>query len=291
MGATGLGVYLDFRDAIARFGEKVVKERYGNLFEMYREITAEDAYKTPMRIYPAIHYAMGGLWVDYNLMSNLPGLFVIGEANFADHGANRLGASSLMQCLSDGYFILPYTIGDYLALNGGKRPSAEVAEAKQAEQETVQRLNKLLSIPGKRTPAEFHRQLGKILWNNCGMARQEAGLKTAIQQIATLRDEFWQNVIVPGSHQDINMALERAGRVADFLELGELICLDALTRAESCGCHLRTEFQTPEGECLRNDAGYAHVAAWEFGGGGKPFQLHKEALVYENAHMAQRSYK
>jgi len=291
VGATGLGVYLDFRDAIARFGGEVVKERYGNLFEMYREITAEDAYKTPMRIYPAIHYAMGGLWVDYNLMSNLPGLFVIGEANFADHGANRLGASALMQGLSDGYFILPYTIGDYLARNGVKRPSADVAEAKQAEQETAQRLNKLLSIRGKRTPVEFHRQLGKILWDNCGMARQEAGLKTAIQQIATLRDEFWQNVIVPGSHQDLNMALERAGRVADFLELGELICLDALTRAESCGCHFRTEFQTPEGECLRNDAEYAYVAAWEFGGDGKPSQLHKEPLVYEEAHMAQRSYK
>ena len=291
VGATGLGVYLDFRDAIARFGGEVVRERYGNLFEMYREITAENAYKTPMRIYPAIHYAMGGLWVDYNLMSNLPGLFVIGEANFADHGANRLGASALMQGLSDGYFILPYTIGDYLARNGVKRPSADVAEAKQAEQETAQRLNKLLSIRGKRTPVEFHRQLGKILWDNCGMARQEAGLKTAIQQIATLRDEFWQNVIVPGSHQDLNMALERAGRVADFLELGELICLDALTRAESCGCHFRTEFQTPEGECLRNDAEYAYVAAWEFGGDGKPSQLHKEPLVYEEAHMAQRSYK
>ncbi|MCX6900089.1 MAG: fumarate reductase/succinate dehydrogenase flavoprotein subunit [Verrucomicrobia bacterium] len=291
VGVTGLGVYLDFRDAIARFGEKVVKERYGNLFEMYREITAEDAYKTPMRIYPAIHYAMGGLWVDYNLMSNLPGLFVVGEANFADHGANRLGASALMQGLSDGYFILPYTIGDYLARNGVKRPSADAAEAKQAEQETAQRLNKLLSIHGKRTPVEFHKQLGKILWENCGMARQEAGLKTAIQQIAALRDEFWQNVIVPGSHQDLNMALERAGRVADFLELGELICLDALTRAESCGCHFRTEFQTPEGECLRNDADYAYVAAWEFGGVGKPSQLHKEPLVYEEAHMAQRSYK
>ncbi|MFA6561360.1 MAG: fumarate reductase/succinate dehydrogenase flavoprotein subunit [Verrucomicrobiia bacterium] len=291
VGTTGLGVYLDFRDAIARFGGEVVKERYGNLFEMYREITAEDAYKTPMRIYPAIHYAMGGLWVDYNLMSNLPGLFVIGEANFADHGANRLGASALMQGLSDGYFILPYTIGDYLARNGVKRPSADVPEAKLAEQETAQRLNKLLSIRGKRTPVEFHKQLGKILWEHCGMARQEAGLKTAIQQIAALRDEFWQNVIVPGSHQDLNMALERAGRVADFLELGELICLDALTRAESCGCHFRTEFQTPEGECLRNDAEYACVAAWEFGGPGKPSQLHKEPLVYEEAHMAQRSYK
>jgi succinate dehydrogenase / fumarate reductase flavoprotein subunit len=291
VGPGGLGVFLDFSAAIKRLGEPVVRERYGNLFDMYHEITNENAYKTPMRIYPAIHYAMGGLWVDYNLMSNLPGLFVIGEANFSDHGANRLGASALMQGLADGYFVLPYTIGDYLARNEVKRPAADVAEAKQAEVETAARLNKLLSIRGKRTPVEFHKQLGKLLWDNCGMAREEAGLKKAMQAIAALREEFWQNVIVPGSHADLNMALERAGRVADFLELGELLCLDALERRESCGCHLRTEFQTPEGECLRNDKDYAYVAAWEFTGAGRLPQLHKEPLVYEEAHMAQRSYK
>ncbi|MBI5395252.1 MAG: fumarate reductase/succinate dehydrogenase flavoprotein subunit [Verrucomicrobia bacterium] len=291
VGPGGLGVFLDFRDAIKRLGEPVIRERYANLFDMYHEITIENAYKTPMRIYPAIHYAMGGLWVDYNLMSNLPGLFVIGEANFSDHGANRLGASALMQGLADGYFVLPYTIGDYLARNEVKRPAADVPEAKLAETETAARLNKLLSIRGKRTPVEFHKQLGRILWDNCGMAREEAGLKKAMQAIAALREEFWQNVIVPGSHADLNMALERAGRVADFLELGELLCLDALERRESCGCHLRTEFQTPEGECLRNDTDYAYVAAWEFTGAGKPPQLHKEPLVYEEAHMAQRSYK
>ncbi|MFA5192087.1 MAG: fumarate reductase/succinate dehydrogenase flavoprotein subunit [Verrucomicrobiia bacterium] len=291
VGPGGLGVFLDFRDAVARLGKEIVEERYGNLFEMYREITADDAYETPMRIYPAVHYTMGGLWVDYNLMSNLPGLFVVGEANFSDHGANRLGASGLMQGLGDGYFILPYTIGDYLTRNEVNRPSSDVAEAKQAEQGTVERLNKLLTIRGKRTPVEFHKQLGRILWNNCGMARQEAGLKKAIVEIAELRHEFWQNVLVPGSHDDLNMALERAGRVADFLELGELLCRDALSRAESCGCHFRQEFQTPEGECLRNDAEHAYVAAWEFAGSDKPAQLHKEPLVYEEAHMAQRSYK
>jgi succinate dehydrogenase / fumarate reductase, flavoprotein subunit len=291
VGPGGRGVFLDFRDAIKRFGEEVVRERYGNLFEMYHEITNENAYQTPMRIYPAVHYAMGGLWVDYNLMSNLPGLFVVGEANFSDHGANRLGASALMQGLSDGYFILPYTIGNYLAQNQVKRPAADVSEAKQTEQAVAERLGKLLSISGKRTPADFHKHLGKILWDKCGMARTEAGLQQAKQEIAALREEFWKNVIVPGSHDDLNMALERAGRVADFLELGELMCLDALERRESCGCHFRTEFQTPEGECLRNDTEYAYVAAWEFGGNGKPPVLNKEPLVYEEAHMAQRSYK
>jgi len=291
VGPGGLGVYLDFRDAIRRLGEPVIRERYGNLFDMYHEITNENAYRTPMRIYPAIHYAMGGLWVDYNLMSNLPGLFVIGEANFSDHGANRLGASALMQGLADGYFVLPYTIGDYLARNEVPRPAADVPEAKQAEADTAARLNKLLSIRGRRKPVEFHKQLGKLLWDNCGMAREEAGLKKTIQAIAALREEFWQNVLVPGSHADLNMALERAGRVADFLELGELLCLDALERRESCGCHFRVEFQTPEGECLRNDADYAYVAAWEFAGAGQPPRLHKEPLVYEEAHMAQRSYK
>ena len=291
VGPGGRGVFLDFRDAIKRFGEDVVRERYGNLFEMYHEITNENAYKAPMRIYPAVHYAMGGLWVDYNLMSNVPGLFVVGEANFSDHGANRLGASALMQGLSDGYFVLPYTIGNYLGQNQVKRPAADVPEVKRAEQTVTERLNKLLGVRGKRTPADFHKHLGKILWDKCGMARTEASLQQAIREIAALRDEFWQNVIVPGSHDDLNMALERAGRVADFLELGELLCLDALERRESCGCHFRTEFQTPEGECLRNDAEYAYVAAWEFGGDGKPAVLHKESLVYEEAHMAQRSYK
>jgi succinate dehydrogenase / fumarate reductase flavoprotein subunit len=291
VGPGGLGVYLDFRDAIERLGGKTIRERYGNLFQMYHEITAEDAYKTPMRIYPAVHYAMGGLWVDYNLMSNLPGLFVIGEANFSDHGANRLGASALMQGLADGYFILPYTIGDYLARNEGARPKADAAECKQAETEVAARTKKLMSVRGRKTPMEIHKQLGKILWDNCGMSRDEAGLKRALQEIPALREEFANNVIVPGSDADLNQALERAGRVADFLELGELMCLDALTRAESCGCHFRTEFQTPDGECLRNDAAYAHVAAWEFKGVGQAPALHKEPLVYEEAHLAQRSYK
>jgi succinate dehydrogenase / fumarate reductase flavoprotein subunit len=291
VGPGGRGVFLDFRDAIKRLGEGTVRERYGNLFDMYHEITAENAYKTPMRIYPAVHYAMGGLWVDYNLMSNLPGLFVVGEANFSDHGANRLGASALMQGLSDGYFILPYTIGHYLAQSQVKRPAADAAEAKQAEQEASQRLGKLLSIRGGRTPVDFHKQLGKILWDHCGMERNEAGLRKARQAIAALREEYWQNVTVPGSHDDLNMALERACRVGDFLELGELMCLDALERHESCGCHFRSEFQTPEGECLRNDGEYAHVAAWEFAGAGNAPVLHKEPLVYEEAHLAQRSYK
>jgi succinate dehydrogenase / fumarate reductase flavoprotein subunit len=291
VGPGGRGVFLDFRDAIKRLGESTVRERYGNLFDMYHEITAENAYKTPMRIYPAVHYAMGGLWVDYNLMSNLPGLFVVGEANFSDHGANRLGASALMQGLSDGYFILPYTIGHYLAQSQVKRPAADAAEAKQAEQEASQRLGKLLSIRGGRTPVDFHKQLGKLLWDHCGMERNEAGLRKARQAIAALREEYWQNVTVPGSHDDLNMALERACRVGDFLELGELMCLDALERHESCGCHFRSEFQTPEGECLRNDGEYAHVAAWEFAGAGNAPVLHKEPLVYEEAHLAQRSYK
>jgi succinate dehydrogenase / fumarate reductase flavoprotein subunit len=291
VGPGGRGVFLDFRDAIKRLGEGTVRERYGNLFDMYHEITAENAYKTPMRIYPAVHYAMGGLWVDYNLMSNLPGLFVVGEANFSDHGANRLGASALMQGLSDGYFILPYTIGHYLAQGQVKRPAADAAEAKQAEQEASQRLGKLLSIRGGRTPVDFHKQLGKILWDHCGMERNEAGLRKARQAIAALREEYWQNVTVPGSHDDLNMALERACRVGDFLELGELMCLDALERHESCGCHFRSEFQTPEGECLRNDGEYAHVAAWEFAGAGTAPVIHKEPLVYEEAHLAQRSYK
>jgi succinate dehydrogenase / fumarate reductase flavoprotein subunit len=292
VGESGLGVYLDFSDAIKRLGEAKVRERYGNLFDMYHEITGENAYKTPMRIYPAIHYTMGGLWVDYNLMSNLPGLFVIGEANFSDHGANRLGASALMQGLADGYFVLPYTIGDYLAQQKpGSRPKPDAAEFKQAEQETHAGIKKLLSTRGRKTITEFHKQLGKILWEKCGMARNEKGLKEALQLIPQLREEFWQNVNVTGENEEFNQALERAGRVADFLELGELICYDALMRDESCGCHFREEHVTDDGECKRNDEQYAYVAAWEFKGVGDTAALHKEPLTYEEIHLATRSYK
>jgi len=285
------GVYLDFADAIKSLGKAVIEERYGNLFEMYHEITDEDAYGKPMRIYPAIHYMMGGLWVDYNLMSTVPGLFVIGEANFSDHGANRLGASALMQGFADGYFILPYTIGDYLATMKQPRPGTDAAEFRKAEGDIGTRIKKLLSIRGKRTIDEFHKELGKVLWDRCGMARNAAGLKEALQLIPAVRDEFWKNVIVPGQGEELNQALERAGRVADFLELGELMAYDALTRDESCGCHFREEHQTPDGECLRNDERFAHVAAWEFAGEGKTPMLHKEPLAYEEAHFAQRSYK
>ena len=291
VGPGGRGVYLDFGAAIKRLGKDVIRERYDNLFEMYHEITNEDAFTKPMRIYPAIHYMMGGLWVDYNLMSNLPGLFVIGEANFSDHGANRLGASALMQGFADGYFILPYTIGDYLATSKQAKPRNEASEFKQAEQETSGRVQQLLAIRGKKTVDEFHKELGKILWEQCGMARNEAGLKQALQAIPALREEFWKNVIVPGTGEELNQNLERAGRVADFLELGELIARDALTRDESCGGHFREEHQTPDGECQRDDANFAHVAAWEFVGDGKEPVLHKEPLVYEEAHLAQRSYK
>ncbi len=292
VGESGLGVYLDFGDAINRLGRKVVEERYGNLFDMYHEITHENAYEQPMRIFPAIHYTMGGLWVDYNLMSNLPGLFVIGEANFSDHGANRLGASALMQGLADGYFVLPYTIANYLATQKpGSRPKADTAEFKAAEKDVADRLNKLLGIRGKKTITEFHKQLGKILWEHCGMARNKAGLEQALKLIPTLRDEFWNNVNVPGEGGDLNQSLERAGRVADYLELGELIVTDALARDESCGCHLREEHQTPEGECQRNDAEYAYAAAWEFTGVGAKPNLHKEPLVYESVQLAERSYK
>ncbi len=291
VGESGRGVYLDFRDAIQRLGIEVVRERYGNLFDMYHEITGEDAYKTPMRIYPAIHYTMGGLWVDYNLMSNIPGLYVLGEANFSDHGANRLGASALMQGLADGYFVVPYTVGDYLAGQMGKRPKPDASEFKQAEQEVTDRLKKLLSIRGRKTITEFHKQLGHILWEHCGMARNEKGLREAAQLIPALREEFWNNVNITGEAEEFNQALERAGRVADYLELAELIVCDALTRDESCGCHFREEHQTPDGECKRNDDYFAHVAAWEFKGVGQPPVLHKEPLVYEEVHFATRSYK
>ena len=288
VGPGGYGVYLDFGAAIKRLGGDTVRERYGNLFDMYHEITNDDAYKTPMRIYPAIHYCMGGLWVDYNLMSNLPGLFVIGEANFSDHGANRLGASALMQGLGDGYFILPYTIGDYLA---GQKPErrTDTAEFRQAEQDVDARLTTLLAGRGKKSIDQFHKQLGKILWENCGMARTAKSLTSALQAIPALREEFRQNVIVPGTGAELNQSLERAGRVADYFELAELICRDALTRDESCGCHYRLEHTTEEGECKRNDDAFAHVAAWEFT--GQAPVLHKESLHYEEVHLAQRSYK
>ncbi|MFZ4695864.1 MAG: fumarate reductase/succinate dehydrogenase flavoprotein subunit [Verrucomicrobiia bacterium] len=291
VGPSGLGVYLDFSDAIARLGEDTVRERYGNLFDMYHEITAESAYQAPMRIYPAIHYVMGGLWVDYDLMSTIPGLFVLGEANFSDHGANRLGASALMQGLADGYFILPYTVGDYLASSKQKRPAADAAEFKQAETEVQGRVKRLLGVNGRRTITEFHRRLGKILWENCGMARNAAGLKKALQEIPSLRKEFWQDVKVPGEGEELNQALERAGRVADFLELGELLCMDALAREESCGCHLREEHQMEDGECRRDDEKFAHVAAWEFQGDDRPPTRHVEPLIYEGIHLATRSYK
>jgi succinate dehydrogenase / fumarate reductase flavoprotein subunit len=292
VGESGLGVYLDFADAIQRLGIDKIRERYGNLFDMYHEITHEDAYHSPMRIFPAMHYAMGGLWVDYNLMSNLPGLFVIGEANFSDHGANRLGASALMQGLADGYFVLPYTIGDYLASQKpGSRPKADASEFKLAEQETNERIQKLLSIRGQKTVTDFHKELGRILWTHCGMARSEKSLKEALTLIPALRDEFWKNVNVPGNGEDLNQSLERAGRVADYLELAELLVYDALIRDESCGCHFREEHQTEDGECQRNDEQYAYVAAWEFTGVGNTPTLNKEPLVYEEVHLAQRSYK
>jgi succinate dehydrogenase / fumarate reductase flavoprotein subunit len=291
VGSTGLGVYLDFADATKRLGENVVRERYSNLFDMYERITDENPYQVPMRIYPAIHYAMGGLWVDYNLMSTIPGLHVIGEANFSDHGANRLGASALMQGLADGYFILPYTIGDYLARNKLDKLDASHPEAKKVEAEVKERTKKLLGIKGKRTVDSFHRELGKLLWDKCGMARSDAGLKEALDKIPALKDEYWKNVNVLGENESLNASLEKAGRVADFLEFGELMCRDALERKESCGGHFREEFQTPEGEALRDDTNFCHVAAWEYQGDGKAPVMHKEPLTFENVHLTQRSYK
>ncbi|MBU3758817.1 MAG: fumarate reductase/succinate dehydrogenase flavoprotein subunit [Candidatus Omnitrophica bacterium] len=292
VGPGGQGVYLDFADAIERLGENKIRERYGNLFHMYGKITGENPYKVPMRIYPAIHYTMGGLWVDYNLMSNVPGLFVIGEANFSDHGANRLGASALMQGLADGYFVLPYTIADYLArITKPGSVKTDHAEFERAETESMSRIKKLLAIKGKKTPDEIHRQLGKLLWDKCGMARDEAGLKQALKKIPEIREEFWSSVNVLGSGEEINQSLEKAGRVADFIDFGELMCYDALNRNESCGGHFRTEHQTEEGEALRNDADYCYVAAWEYSGEGKAPILHKEPLAYENVKLAQRSYK
>ncbi|NIP43819.1 MAG: fumarate reductase/succinate dehydrogenase flavoprotein subunit [candidate division Zixibacteria bacterium] len=291
VGETGEGVYLDFSDAIERLGEDAIRDRYGNLFHMYEKITAENPYKVPMRIYPAPHYTMGGLWVDYNLMSNLPGLFVIGEANFSDHGANRLGASALMQGLADGYFVIPYTIGDYLARITPGKVKADHEEFKKSEEDVKQRVHKLLSINGKRTVDDFHRQLGRLMWEECGMARNEQGLKKALLEIPKIRDEFWENVKVVGENEELNQCLERAGRVVDFLEFAELMCEDALDRDESCGGHFREEHQTEEGEALRDDENYAHVSAWEFTGVGKKPNLHKEPLEFKEVHLAQRSYK
>jgi succinate dehydrogenase / fumarate reductase flavoprotein subunit len=290
VGPGGKGVYLDFADAIKRLGEKTIRERYGNLFDMYQTITGENAYQTPMRIYPAVHYTMGGLWVDYNLMSNVPGLFVLGEANFSDHGANRLGASALMQGLADGYFVVPYTIANYLAGVKTPRPPVTHPEFKKVEEDVANLTKRLLSIKGKRTVTSIHRQLGKIMWEDCGMARTKETLTNAIQQIPALREEFWKNVVVPGSGAELNQNLEYAGRVADFLEFGELLCRDALHRNESCGGHFRAEYQTPDGEALRDDQNFSYVAAWEFKGVGN-WELHKEPLVYEEVHMSQRSYK
>ncbi|MCW7492187.1 fumarate reductase/succinate dehydrogenase flavoprotein subunit [Leptospira sp. 2 VSF19] len=291
VGDKRLGVYLDFSDSIKRLGESVVADRYDNLFQMYERITGENPYKVPMRIYPAVHYTMGGLWVDYNLMSNIPGLHVLGEANFSDHGANRLGASALMQGLADGYFVIPYTIGDYFAKEGHKNISTDRPEFKEAEARVREMTNKLLAINGKKTPDDFHRALGKIMWDQCGMARNEKGLKDALKKIPELREEFWNNVKVAGSGSELNQELEKAGRVADYLEFGELLCLDALTREESCGGHFREEHQTEDGEAKRNDEKFCHVTAWEYQGEGKAPKEHREKLEYENIHLAVRSYK
>ena len=291
VGTTGLAVYLDFADSIKRLGKHVIEERYGNLFDMYHEITAEDPYKSPMRIYPAVHYTMGGLWVDYNLMSTIPGLFVTGEANFSDHGANRLGASALMQGLADGYFILPYTVGDYLASTKFTPVKMEDAPFKEAQAGIEEMIKKLMSINGKKTVEEFHRELGKVMWECVGMGRNKTGLQRALQEIPKIREEFWNNVKLVGAANDLNAELERAGRVADFLELGELLAFDALHREESCGGHFREEYQTEEGEALRNDKKFAYVAAWEFAGVGKKPILNKEPLEFEYVKPSQRSYK
>jgi succinate dehydrogenase / fumarate reductase flavoprotein subunit len=293
VGPGGLGVYLDFADAVRRLGEQGVRERYGNLFEMYERITGEDPYKVPMRIFPAVHYTMGGLWVDYNLQSTIPGLFVLGEANFSDHGANRLGASALMQGLADGYFVIPYTIGDYLAQAKLEKADARHAAAADAENRVKERTARLVGAKGKRSADSFHRELGKIMWDKCGMARNKAGLEEAIAKIPALREQFWKDIAVPGSGEELNKELEKAGRVADFLELGELMCRDALHREESAGGHFREEYQTPEGEAMRNDDAFCYAAAWQWKGAGEraAWELCKEPLTFDNVHLAQRSYK
>jgi succinate dehydrogenase / fumarate reductase flavoprotein subunit len=291
VGPGGRGVYLDFADAIKRLGTDRIAERYGNLFEMYERITDENPYNVPMRIYPAVHYTMGGLWVDYNLMSTIPGLHVIGEANFSDHGANRLGASALMQGLADGYFVIPLTIGDYLASARPEAIAADNQEVRATVASVIERTRRLTAIGGKRSATSFHRELGKIVWEYCGMARSAEGLRRALQLIPALRAEFWNDLLVPGTGEELNQELERAGRVADFLELAELMCIDALQREESCGAHFRIEHQTPDGEALRHDDAFAYVAAWEFAGDGKSPVLHKEPLAFENVALATRSYR
>jgi len=291
VGGSGIAVFLDFKDAIQRLGRDTVEAKYGNLFDMYYQITDEDPYSQPMRIYPAVHYTMGGLWVDYNLMTSVPGLYALGECNFSDHGANRLGASALMQGLADGYFVIPYTLGDYLATIGPKPVDANHPAFEQTKQEVIRHVNELLALNGTRTVNDYHRELGHIMWEYCGMARTEEGLKKAKGLIRELRADFWKNAKVVGENEEFNASLERAGRVADFLELGELMVDDALMRRESCGGHFRVESQTPEGEALRQDDQFAFVAAWEFKGENQPEQLNKEELVFENVHLTQRSYK
>jgi succinate dehydrogenase / fumarate reductase flavoprotein subunit len=291
VGESGLAVYLDFSDAIGRLGVDVIRSRYANLFDMYTKITAEDPYKVPMRIYPAIHYTMGGLWVDYNLMSTIPGLHVLGEANYSDHGANRLGASALMQGLADGYFVIPYTLAHYLGGTPLPPVTTDDDAFREAEASVRKQIDRLLSVKGSKTPRQLHRELGAVLWDDVGMARSEAGLRKALTRIPQLREEFWHNVSVPGPHHTLNKNLEYAGRVADYLEFAELLALDALHRTESCGGHFREESQTPDGEALRDDDHFAYVAAWEFQGVGKPSVLHKEPLAFEYVKPSQRSYK
>ena len=291
VGPGGRGVYLDFADSISRLGESAIRERYGNLFQMYERITGEDAYKRPMRIYPAIHYTMGGLWVDYNLQSTVPGCFVLGEANFSDHGANRLGASALMQGLSDGYFVIPYTVGNYLANTGAGTISPDGPEVKEVLESVKERTNQLLSISGKKSARSYHKELGQIMWEYAGMARNATGLQKAIGEIQDLRDHFQKNLLVPGTGDRLNVELERAGRVRDFIDFGELLCRDALERNESCGGHFREEYQTKEGEATRDDESFAHAAVWEYKGEGKTPIRHKEELQYDNVKLAVRSYK
>jgi succinate dehydrogenase / fumarate reductase flavoprotein subunit len=291
VGESGLGVYLDFKSALERLGKHVIKERYGNLFDMYERITGEDPYQAPMRIYPAIHYTMGGLWVDYNLMSTIPGLYVIGEANFSDHGANRLGASALMQGLADGYFILPYTISDYLATTKLRKVDSSHEAFRESEAQVACKTKRLLEIKGTRPVDSFHRDLGKLVWEYCGMARTAEGLRHLLEKIPELREQFWRDVTVPGTGSELNQSLEKAGRVGDFLELAELMCLDALERNESCGGHFREEYQTAEGEALRNDAEYSYAAAWQYRGDGQAPAMVKEPLHFDYVHPSQRSYK
>ncbi len=291
VGETGLAVYLDFADAIGRDGRDTIEAKYGNLFEMYEKITGEDPYETPMQIYPAVHYTMGGLWVDYNLMTNIDGLFAIGEANFSDHGANRLGASALMQGLADGYFVVPYSLGGYLGSNALEAVDTSHKAFESSKKKISEEVSRLLSIKGKQTVNQLHRRLGKILWDYCGIARDDAGLATALEQIRSLKEEFYKDVNVPGDGADFNQSLENAGRVADFMELAELMVIDAMNRKESCGCHLNTTYQTEDHEPLRDDENYAYVAAWEYTGDGKEPALHREALEFENVELTQRSYK